>query len=63
MFESYLLKVQSNTLNLMVNVQIFPVCKISGDKQEKILVTISANKELLRLDILRFFCMYSSLKF
>ena len=39
--------------------KIFQVCKISGDKQENIIVTAPANKELLTLEIFSFFLDFS----
>ena len=54
---------QSNTLNMMVSVQFFQVCKISGGKQENIVVATPGNKELLALSIFSFFFVDLSVKF
>ena len=47
----------------MLSVKIFQVFKISGDKQENTIVTTPANKELLKLIILRVFFVDFSVKF
>ena len=54
---------QLNTLNLMVSVKTFQVCKIYSDEQENIIVTTPANKQLLTLNCFWFFFVIFSVKF